>query len=161
MFFSLSELKMGSPLREQMIFVEKWVHVEMTQFSNQIEVSHNQIIKNYSFLAKNVMAMHQSLLIQQKKNQHDFRTILSRVKLTIVIDNASKSSRSVRSLASRKATQRKQVAPEEASQPNGARCLKIIGFVQKSDNLQYDMQGRWVDRLSGQASDGPSIILID
>ena len=48
----------------------------------------------------------------ENKYQHDFRTILGRVKLTIVIDNASKSSRSVRSLASRKAT---QVAPEEAS----------------------------------------------
>ena len=31
----------------------------------------------------------------------------------------------------------------------------------KSDNLQYNMLGRWVDRLSDQASVGPSINLID
>ena len=31
----------------------------------------------------------------------------------------------------------------------------------KSDNLQYNTLGRWVDRLIDQASDGPSIILID
>ena len=51
MFFSLSELKMGSALREWMIFVEKWVHAEMTQFSNQHGLlgSHNQIIKKYQF----------------------------------------------------------------------------------------------------------------
>ena len=29
----------------------------------------------------------------------------------------------------------------------------------KSDNLQYDMLGRWVDGLIDQASDSPSIIL--
>ena len=33
--------------------------------------------------------------------------------------------------------------------------------VVKSDNLQYNMLGRWVDCLIDQASDGPSIILID
>ena len=32
---------------------------------------------------------------------------------------------------------------------------------QKSDNLQYNTLGRWVDRLIDQVSDGPSIILID
>ena len=32
---------------------------------------------------------------------------------------------------------------------------------QKSDNLQYDTLSCWVDRLIDQASDGPSIILID
>ena len=32
---------------------------------------------------------------------------------------------------------------------------------QKSDNLQYNTLGRWVDRLIDQASDGPSNILID
>ena len=31
----------------------------------------------------------------------------------------------------------------------------------KSDNLQYSTLGRWVDCLINQASDGPSIILID
>ena len=31
----------------------------------------------------------------------------------------------------------------------------------KSDNLQYYMLGCWVDCLIDQASDGPSIILID
>ena len=31
----------------------------------------------------------------------------------------------------------------------------------KSDNLQYNTLGRWVDRLIDQASDGPSLILID
>ena len=31
----------------------------------------------------------------------------------------------------------------------------------KPDNLQYNTLGRWVDRLIDQASDGPSIILID
>ena len=31
----------------------------------------------------------------------------------------------------------------------------------KSDNLQYNMLGPWVDRFIDQASDGPSIILID
>ena len=31
----------------------------------------------------------------------------------------------------------------------------------RSDNLQYNTLGRWVDRLINQASDGPSIILID
>ena len=31
----------------------------------------------------------------------------------------------------------------------------------KSDNLQYNVLGRCVDRLINQASDGPSIILID
>ena len=31
----------------------------------------------------------------------------------------------------------------------------------KSDNLQYNMLGRWVDLLIDQAFDGPSIILID
>ena len=31
----------------------------------------------------------------------------------------------------------------------------------KSDNLQYNILGRWVDRLIDQESDGPSIILID
>ena len=30
-----------------------------------------------------------------------------------------------------------------------------------SDNLQYNTLGRWVDRLIDQASDGPSILLID
>ena len=29
----------------------------------------------------------------------------------------------------------------------------------KSDNLQYNMLGRWVDHLIDQVSDGPSIIL--
>ena len=58
--------------------------------------------------------MHQSLLFDRKKHNMIFGQYSA-----IVIDNASKSSRSVRSLASRKATQRKQVAPEEASQPNG------------------------------------------
>ena len=33
--------------------------------------------------------------------------------------------------------------------------------VMKSDNLQYNTLGCWVDRLIDQASDGPSIILID
>ena len=32
---------------------------------------------------------------------------------------------------------------------------------QKSNNLQYNPPGRWVVRLIDQASDGPSIILID
>ena len=31
----------------------------------------------------------------------------------------------------------------------------------KSDNLQYDVMGRWIDCLIDQASDGPSIILIN
>jgi hypothetical protein len=31
----------------------------------------------------------------------------------------------------------------------------------KSDNLQYNMLGHWVDHLIDQVSDGPSIILID
>ena len=31
----------------------------------------------------------------------------------------------------------------------------------KSDNLQYNKLGRWVDHLIDQASEGPSIILID
>ena len=31
----------------------------------------------------------------------------------------------------------------------------------KSNNLQYNTLGRWVDRLIDHASDGPSIILID
>ena len=43
--------------------------------------------------------------------------------------------------------------------------LQSFNFTQpkilKSDNLQYNMLGRWVDCLSDQASDGPSIILID
>ena len=34
-------------------------------------------------------------------------------------------------------------------------------MVHKSDNLQYNMLGRWVDCLIDQASDGPSIVLID
>ena len=34
-------------------------------------------------------------------------------------------------------------------------------IVLKSDNLQYNTLGRWVVRLIDQASDGPSIILID
>ena len=34
-------------------------------------------------------------------------------------------------------------------------------FYLKSDNLQYNTLGRWVDRLINQLSDGPSIILID
>ena len=34
-------------------------------------------------------------------------------------------------------------------------------LILKSDNLQYNTLGRWVDRLIDQASDGPSIILID
>ena len=33
--------------------------------------------------------------------------------------------------------------------------------IQKSNNLQYNTLGHWVDRLIDQASDGPSIILID
>ena len=36
-----------------------------------------------------------------------------------------------------------------------------LNSVLKSDNLQYNTLGRWVDRLINQASDGPSIILID
>ena len=43
--------------------------------------------------------------------------------------------------------------------------LSVLGCVvwraKKSDNLQYNTLGRWVDRLINQASDGPSIILID
>ena len=31
----------------------------------------------------------------------------------------------------------------------------------KSDNLQYNILGRWVDCLVKQVSDGPGIILID
>ena len=31
----------------------------------------------------------------------------------------------------------------------------------KSENLQYNTLGRWIDCLINQASDGPSIILID
>ena len=60
MSFSLSELKIGSPVGEKMILIEKWVHAEMTQFSNQhglpgwIEVSYNQIIKNFKELEDNV-----------------------------------------------------------------------------------------------------------
>ena len=37
----------------------------------------------------------------------------------------------------------------------------IQASCKKSDNLQYNTLGRWVDRLINQASDGPSIILID
>ena len=37
---------------------------------------------------------------------------------------------------------------------------KVLLFI-KSDNLQYNTLGCWVDRLIDQASDGPSIILID
>ena len=40
-----------------------------------------------------------------------------------------------------------------------ARAKSFI--VLKSDNLQYNTLGRWVDRRIDQASDGPSIILID
>ena len=31
----------------------------------------------------------------------------------------------------------------------------------KFKNLQYNKLGRWVDRLNDQASEGPSIILVD
>ena len=37
----------------------------------------------------------------------------------------------------------------------------LIHIDLKSDNLQYNTLGRWVDRLIDQVSDGPSIILID
>ena len=38
--------------------------------------------------------------------------------------------------------------------------FEIFYFILKSNNLQYNMLCRWVDRLIHQASDGPSIILI-
>ena len=42
---------------------------------------------------------------------------------------------------------------------------KVFGFFlihanKKSDNLQYNKLGRWVDLLIDQGSDGPSIILM-
>ena len=40
-------------------------------------------------------------------------------------------------------------------------CVNTVERLQNSDNLQYNTLGRWVDRLIDQASDGPSIILID
>ena len=40
------------------------------------------------------------------------------------------------------------------------RSGKLTDHTLKSDNLQYNTLGRWVDRLHNQASDGPSIILI-
>ena len=42
-----------------------------------------------------------------------------------------------------------------------AQVSRITGLIYKSDNLQYNTLGRWVDRLINQTSDGPSIILID
>ena len=39
--------------------------------------------------------------------------------------------------------------------------LKMLQSDLKSDNLQYNTTGCWNDCLIGQASDGPSIILID
>ena len=40
--------------------------------------------------------------------------------------------------------------------------VQEVGFwLLKSDKLQYNMLGLWVDRLIVQASDGPSIIMID
>jgi hypothetical protein len=34
-------------------------------------------------------------------------------------------------------------------------------FYYKSDNLQYNTLGCWVDRIIDQVCDGPSLILID
>ena len=48
---------------------------------------------------------------------------------------------------------------EEESLPIG--LTGAADILKKSDNLQYNTLGRWVTRLIDQASDGPSIILID
>ena len=37
----------------------------------------------------------------------------------------------------------------------------MLRRILKSDNLQYNMLGRWVDRLIDQASDGPSTYYFD
>ena len=44
-----------------------------------------------------------------------------------------------------------------------AHCAKQLVFSvhMKSENLQYNTLGHWVDRFINQGSDGPSIILID
>ena len=40
--------------------------------------------------------------------------------------------------------------------------VQEVGFwLLKSDNLQYHTLGLWVDRLIDEASDGPSIIMIN
>ena len=39
--------------------------------------------------------------------------------------------------------------------------LLLVSLVLKSDNLQYNTLSCWVDCFINQASDGPSIILID
>ena len=43
-------------------------------------------------------------------------------------------------------------------QPGGGYGIYERGSDQKSDNLQYNTLGCWVDRLNEQVSDGPSTI---